>query len=54
MTVQNGDENRGIEDYRRTRDSKKRNEKLALSHKVVSSTHHMRGIRTHNVNSYRY
>ena len=28
MTVQNGDENRGIEDYRRTRDSKKRNEIL--------------------------
>jgi len=28
MTVQNGDEKRGIEDYKRWRDSKKRNEKL--------------------------
>ena len=28
MTVKNRDEKRGIEDYRRRRDSKKRNEKL--------------------------
>jgi hypothetical protein len=28
LTVTNGDEKRGIEDYKRRRDSKKRNEKL--------------------------
>ena len=28
MTIKNGDEKRGIEDYKRRRDSKKRNEKL--------------------------
>jgi hypothetical protein len=28
MTVKNRDEKRGIEDYKRRRDSKKRNEKL--------------------------